>query len=62
MEAKMCQGDLMKKYCTFAKPPPRDPFNPFCPDKKDPRPHAGAGKLYTSVALAFMGLAPYLLL
>lgn len=60
MKAKECQGDLMKKYCTLSKPPKYDPFNPFCPGEKDPS--AGAGKLYTTLAPAFTGLALHLLL
>ena len=62
MEAKICKGELMKKHCTSEKPPPRDRFNPFCPDMKDPRPKAGAEKAFTSVALTFMVLGRYFLL
>lgn len=62
MEAKICNGELMEKYCTYDKPPPRDPFNPFCPDRKDPPHKAGAGKAFISVVLSFMVLGLYLLL
>lgn len=60
-------GKLMVQYCKGkldrdGKPPPRDHFNPFCPNKKDPPPPSGAGKAFTNVALAFMAFAPYLLL
>ena len=58
MEAKICFEGKMKKYCKFEKPPPRDPFNPFCKDMKDmdPPPKAGAGKAFMGVVLSFMAI------
>lgn len=67
MESKICMGKLMVQYCKGkldrdGKPLPRDHFNPFCPDKKDPPPPSGAGKAFTNVALTFAAFALYLLL
>jgi len=62
MEAKMCNGALMKQHCTFERLPPIDRFNPFCPNKQDPpHPKGGAEKAYTSGILTSMGLALYLI-
>lgn len=62
MEAKICFEGKMKKYCTYEKPPPRDPFNPFCKNMMDPSSRAGAGKAFISVVLSFMVLGFCLLL
>jgi len=62
MEAKMCNGALMKQHCTFERLPPIDRFNPFCPNKQDPpHPKGGAEKAYTSGILTSMGVAFYLI-
>lgn len=61
MEAKMCGGELMKVHCTYDKPPPRDNFNPFCPNNMDP-PKGRAANTYISVTLTLTSLVFYLFL
>ncbi|XP_073229625.1 uncharacterized protein [Porites lutea] len=55
--AKVCNGRLMKENCEFERPPPRDHFNPFCKDMKDPPyPQGGADNARTSMVFLFLCL------
>ena len=55
--AKVCNGRLMKEHCEFERPPPRDHFNPFCKDMKDPPyPQGGADNARTSMVFLFLCL------